>query len=68
MLGINLIKDNHMDISSVDFKEKIVDVVKDYVINNWDDVASFENGDNEILVKIDLYPANPNCSGNNFMP
>jgi hypothetical protein len=54
MLGINLIKDNHMDISSVDFKEKIVDVVKDYVINNWDDVASFENGDNEILVKIDL--------------
>lgn len=54
MLGINLIKDNHMDISSVDFKEKIVDVVKDYVINNWDDVASFENGGNEILVKIDL--------------
>ncbi len=54
MLGINLIKDNHMDISSVDFKEKIADVVKDYVINNWDDVASFENGDNEILVKIDL--------------
>lgn len=54
ILGINLIKDNHMDISSVDFKEKIVDVVKDYVINNWDDVASFENGDNEILVKIDL--------------
>ena len=54
MLGINLIKDNHMDVSYVDLKEKIAEAVKKYVIDNWDGVASFEDGDNEILVKVDL--------------
>ena len=54
MFGINLIKDNHMVVSSVDFKEKIAEAVKNYVIDNWDNVASFEDGDNEILVKVDL--------------
>ena len=54
MLGINLLKDNHMDISSVDFKEKIAEAVKNYVIDNWDTVVSFEDGDNEILIKVDL--------------
>lgn len=54
MLGINLLKDNHMDVNSVDFKEKIAESVKNYVIDNWGNVTSFENGDNEILVKVDL--------------
>lgn len=54
MLGINLIKDNHTDVSSVDFKEKIAEAVKKYVIDNWNNVTAFEDGDNEILVKVDL--------------
>lgn len=54
MLGINFCKDNHMNIDSVDFKEKVANAVKDYVIDNWSKVVSFEYGDQEALVKIDL--------------
>lgn len=54
VLGVNLTKDNHMDVSSVDFKEKIAEAVKNYVIDNLDNVTSFEDSDNEILVKVDL--------------
>lgn len=54
MLGINLNKNDHIDVDSVDFKEKIAESVKEYVINNWDNVVSFEDSNQEVLVKIDL--------------
>ena len=54
MLGVNLLKDDHMDVDSIDFKEKIAEAVKNYVIDNWNNVVSFEDGNNEVLVKIDL--------------
>jgi type IV secretory pathway component VirB8 len=54
MFGINLLKDDNINVNSVDFKEKIADTLKNYVIDHWDTVVSFEDGDNEILVKVDL--------------
>lgn len=54
MLGINLLKDYNINVNSVDFKEKIADTLKNYVIDHWDTVVSFEDSDNEILVKVDL--------------
>lgn len=54
MLGINLLKDYNINVNSVDFKEKIAEAVKNHVIDNWDNVTAFEDGDNEILVTVDL--------------
>ena len=54
VLGINLNKNECIDPNSVDYKEKVANAVKDYVIDNWDDVVIYEDGDQEVLVKIDL--------------